>query len=541
VNTTNRTFKLVGSVALAALVIHSVVPSAKAGVAVSIGQNFTGSIDTNNFYPQPAGGVSEDYFVEFNIDTFAVYDKADGSLVQSMTDADFWAQAGIPFPLIGARNARVVYDPTVQRWFAVESTAQPAGQPHVYHFLLGVSATADPTGSWNGLYVTNGIRGTNFAAFQSMGLDAQGIYVSQVVGIGGTNIGIGSTLFSLPKADLLLVPPVITNQTFFGPLSPPTYGYDIKAAVCLDGSAAGDVLATAGHGDPGENDTNLFAFAVLNSGGPGPATLSSPTALPVPAYVDPRDALQPDGSANLVDDAASFTADVCCVGGVLFAAGETQVPDPTQTNRVAVRWYRVGATNYTLLESGTISAPGLDLYYPSVAANTNGTVVIACNGSGTNTFVSCYAMVGQTVNGVTTFGEPLLLKAGAASYQNPLASPNQAYSGWGEYSTTSVDPTDPNVFWTINAYAYGTNTWATQITQILTSPSPLLSISSTSSNLVLSWPVTTVPFQLESAAGLSGGTSWSPVTQTAITNGSTVSVPVPATNGSAFFRLVQTQ
>jgi hypothetical protein len=532
---TKETLHFLRSAALAVLVVQTWATTAHAGVAVSIGQNFTGSTDSNNFYPEPTGCVSADYFVEFNVDTFAVYSKAYGSLVQSMSYADFWAQAGIAFAIPGIRNPRVVYDPTVQRWFVAEGNALPANQPRAYHFLLAVSATADPTSSWNGIYVSDGDLGTNRSPFLSMGLDASNVYVSQSVLQGDASIG--STLFSVPKADLLLVPPIITNHTFFGPLSPSTYGYDIKAAVCLDGSAGGDVLATAGYGNPGENNTNLFAFAVQNTGGSGHATLSSPTALSVPAYVSPRNALQPDGSSNLVDGSVEFYANVCRVGDVLLGAGVTQVGDPTQAGtRVAIRWYRISATNHSLLESGTISDPSLDLYYPSIAANANGTVVIACNGSGADTFVSCYAIVGQTANGVTTFGKPLLLKAGAASYQNLNLDDNL----WGEYSTTCVDPADPNVFWTINSYAADTNTWATQITQILTSPSPKLSIASTSSNLTLSWPVTTVPFQLESAQSLSSGTSWSLVTQTVTTNGSTVSVLLSPANRTALFRLVQT-
>ena len=65
----------------------------------------------------------------------------------------------------------------------------------------------------------------------------------------------------------------------------------------------------------------------------------------------------------------------------------------------AVRWYRINATNYAVLESGTITASSMDLYYPSIAANTNGTVVLGLNGSSTSSYVSCYAVVGQTVNG----------------------------------------------------------------------------------------------------------------------------------------------
>ena len=64
-----------------------------------------------------------------------------------------------------------------------------------------------------------------------------------------------------------------------------------------------------------------------------------------------------------------------------------------------------------------------------------------------------------------------------------------------------------------------------------------LSITNTGTNLLISWPVATVTFQLQSTPSLGDTISWSPVAQAAATNGSTVSVLVPASPGAAYFRL----
>jgi hypothetical protein len=526
--------KLVLSIALVVSFMHRAT-SVQAGVAVRIGQNFTGSTDSLAWAPSPSGAANTDYFVEFNVDTFAVYRKADGTVVQSLPWDSFWSQAGVTIPSTYGRNmARVVYDPTVQRWFVAEDVGDQNNPTTTYHFLLAVSATADPTGVWNGVSIAGDPGGNTGASWVTMGLDAQGVYLSARVfpATGGRTVG--STLLSLPKTDLLAIPPVITNRTWFGALSASTYGYGLQPAVCLDGSAGGNILATAGRGAPGDNNNTLFAFAVQNAAGPGPATVTSPSSSSVPDYSGPfPNALQPDGSSNLFTPNALFSASSFRTSTNIFVTGDSLVG-----GRNAIRWYRLSAVTYALLEWGILSDPSLDLYYPSIAANTNGTVVIAYNGSGTNTFVSCFIRVGQLVNGVTTFGPPLLLQSGLASYQN------LDYNGdnlWGAYSTASVDPTDPNVFWTINAYAVGPTTWATQITQLLTSHSPRLSISNAGANVLLSWPVTAVPFQVETGPNLAGTNSWSSVIPAVTTNGNTVSVLTPATNRSAFFRLVQSQ
>jgi hypothetical protein len=162
-------------------------------------------------------------------------------------------------------------------------------------------------------------------------------------------------------------------------------------------------------------------------------------------------------------------------------------------------------------------------------------VVIGCNGSSFSTFVSAYAVVGETVGGVTSFGNLILLQSGTASYQNTDSS---GTSRWGDYSATSVDPTDPTHFWTIQMYASGPSTWSTQISELVTAPLDL-SLSTSGTNVLAAWPTAAGGFQLQSTPGLSAGNVWSPVPQTPATNGNSVSVLVPALGNQQFFRLIQ--
>jgi hypothetical protein len=501
---------------------------------VSIGQNFTGRTSSQASGENPSLGVNKDYVVECGQVAFAVYNKAAGSAILTMDMSGFWTNAGVVAPPFG-NGSRVVFDPTVQRWF-VAAIVPP-------NLRVAVSETADPTGTWHGVTLPDRPGTTDVYHFNTvfLGLDAQGVYLSSVIWPvnGNGYVPSGTALWSLPKADLLPIPPNISNRTWFGQLFATNYGYSLVPAIAFDGSTGGNVLATASTGvDPIMNDpeTNnmLVALAIHNAAGPGPAMLGATQTVLVPPYTEPGWPQQPpDGDPNLLDGDAELTAQVYRVGDVLFAAQGIQFGP-----HVAARWYRLSAINNALLESGTITDPNLDLYYPSIAANTNGTVVLAFNGSGSNTFVSCYAVVGQTVNGVTAFGNLLLLQAGLAGYQNPDVS---GISEWGAYSTTCVDPTDPNVFWTINMFAYDQATWATQITQLLTSPSPHLSIANSGTNLLLSWPVTAVPFALWSSSSLGGNASWSAVAAMPMTNGATVSLTMPASSTGAFFRLVASQ
>ena len=515
----------------------------KAAPLVGIGQNFIGStygLNDTAIPPDSDGAVGPNHFVELINGRFAVYNKTNGGVLKSVTDVSFWKQAGITFHAgWDITDPRIVYDPSVQRWFAAQIDFDPSGVINTNRFLLAVSANADPTGPWKAVAIPSDPGGNNSADFPTLGLDAHGVYLSADMFDVSGNLA-GATLLSLPKAGLLLSTPVITNRTWFGILSSATRGYDLQPAVCVDGSIAGNVLATGGLGFDFKTgnfvtNTTLVSCTIQNAAGPGSATLTSSTSISVPGYTAPSDPYQPDGSSNLDDGDSRFTAGIYRVGGVLFAVHGTEV-----NNLAAIRWYRINATNNAVLESGTITDSTLELFYPSIAANTNGTIVIGFNGSSLYSYVSCYAAVGQTVNGVTTFGNLLLLHSGTASYQDqPGVDPSQYNSRWGDYSATSVDPADPNSFWTIQMYPSGPAAWSTQITQLLTVPGPVrLTVGLSGTNLQVSWPGTSALLQLQSTTNVVPGSSWLAVTQTPVTTGNVTSVLVPPSGRQQFFRLV---
>jgi hypothetical protein len=527
--------------------------SAHAQVLVTLGQNFTGtSYDPNApvLPPDANGAIGPRHFMEFINGTVAVYNKTNGQSIQRKTNVKFWSDAGLIIsPDSSVSDPRVIYDPTVQRWFASQvdfnaNGADPTASAN--DFLLAVSATDNPAGSWHGFQFQSDPDFGNFADFPTLGLDSNAIYLSG--DFFHTNLAIGPGLVSIPKADLLTATPTIANRTWFGVMDYAVRGQVLQPAICLDGSSVGNILAMEDIGTDTNPHSNIVSFVVQNAVGPGIATLTTSTSIPVSPYVVPYNAdlgtpffnpLQPDGTTTLAANDARLSAKVYAVGGVLYAVNNTEL-----NNRIAVRWYRINAANHALLESGTIADTNLDLFFPSICANANGTVVIACNGSGINTFVSCFAAVGHIMNGVTTFGSLILLKSGTVSYHGDdeliaelLGDPLS--SRWGDYSATSVDPADPSRFWTIQMYPSDTNVWSTQITELITVPLPSLTIATAGTNVLVSWPAFATGFQLQSTPALLPTNNWSLVTQTLVTNGNLISTLVPISGTQKYFRLKQ--
>ena len=528
---------------------------ARAQVVVQLGQNFAGSGNSQT-YISPAdgnGAIGPKYFVEFINGAFAIYNKTNGARVLRITDAKFWSNAGpggagngISFtPSDGVSDPRVIYDPVSQRWFASQvdyDVTVPDPTLESDYYLLAVSDTSDPAGAWHVFSLLADPESGYFADFPTLGVDGGSVYLAGNMFYGGNN-SLGTTLTVIPKVDLLASPPVLTNRIFFGTLDYAVNGAVLQPATCLDGSGSGIILAAGDLGLDLQSHSNLVATTVLNPGTPD-AALAPATNILVDGYTIPFDPVQPDGSDTLADNDARFSARVCTVGGVVYAVHNIEID-----GRAAIRWYRINAANDTLLESGTITDTNLDLFYPSMAANTNGVVVIACNGSSINTFISSYAYAGLTQNNVTTFGPPIVLAAGSVNYHdgNEPFSPT-GESRWGDYSTVSVDPSDPDRFWTIQMlpiYDSATGSgdlWQTQITELITSlPPPQLTIMPEGMNVVVSWPFYASGYQLQSATNLTAGGGWSPVAQMPSTNGVVMSLAMPISGPNEFFRLERGQ
>ena len=517
--------------ALAGLVaLLSFVSGASGAVTVRIGQSFPGAAFGKDSNAEPAdsnGAAGPNHIVEFVNGRYSVYSKNGGAPVQTSTDQSFWTKLGVSFPSrVQVTDPRIIFDLDSQRWFASQIDFNPNNQAN-NRFLLAVSVSADPTGTWHAFAFTADPVHGYFADFPTLGIDTNGVYLAGDMFDRAGN-SVGPTLVSLPKSALLADNPSVTGRTSFGVLSYSAHGYILQPAVTTGSASTPEsVLAVGDLGTDFATHTTLLAATVQNATQAGAASLGTATVITVPRYTSPINPPQPDGSDNLDDGDARLSACVRRVGDVLYAVHGTQVG-----GRAAIRWYTIEATNNRLIQSGTIADPVLNLYYPSIAANEAGVAVIGCNGSSSKTFVSSYASVGETVSGSLSFGSLLLLKEGTGSYQSPDSS---GTSRWGDYNATTVDPADPDRFWLVQLYAASTTAWATQITELITAPIHLRIVWA-GQNVLVSWPASATGFQLQSSPSLTPP-NWTPVAATPVVSNDLAGVSLSATNSLTFFRL----
>ena len=510
------------------------VGESRAELVLDIGQNFKAStlgVDSDALPPDANGAVGLDHFVEFINGRFSVFDKATARRVKTLTDEAFWKASGVALSTnLFTSDPRMIFDPASQHWFAsqidIDSSTQASNR-----FLLAVSTNADPTGSWAGFGIPADPVDGNFADFPTLGIDADGVYLSGDLFDASGN-SLGPTLLAIPKRDLLASPPSVAGLKSFGLLSYDQYGDILQPAVTSGAATSGEaVLATADVGLDFKSHSTLVQSSITNAMLVGGATLAVSATLTVPAYSVPLNPTQPGGVQGMDNGDARISATVYRVGDIIYAVHGTEV-----SKRAGVQWFKIDALNQSVLQTGRITDSNLELYYASIAANENGTVVIACNGSSRAKFVSCYAALGETVNGTLTFSGLVLLKSGTVSYRDP--DPTTTTSRWGDYSATSVDPTDSNRFWTIQMYASGRATWSTQVTELIATPLRL-NIALTGTNLRFTWPAAAAGYQLQSSPSLGANPMWMSISQTVTLAGNQSTVLLPASDQQGFFRLAK--
>lgn len=421
--------------------LAGLAPAARAGV---IAQWQGGQFGDNNVLvtPPDMGAAVGDGYVMQALNNGVNFYTTSGARVGSSISLDqFWTNAGLG-SAIGTTHTsdpRVVYDPASARWFA----SSVSTQAYSNNILLAVSKTSDPTQGFTGVSITSP---GDFADYPTLGVNGAAVTVGINNFSSSTGFSTGTSLYSVPKASLIAATPSVTGYTSFHDSS--NLGNNTPQPVT---NATGAGTTTTVLSD-NFNANGLTISTVSGANGPG-ASLAITGSDSSWIGTLPTAPTQPGGTSyDPGDNRLSATYQV---GDSIYFANNISSGGSDK-----VQWGILDSLTNTLLDSGTIGVAGLDLTYPSISANANGTFVIGFNGSGSTTNISSYYAVCSAQTG--TCGSPSLAYAGLASNYN--LAPGGA-NRWGDYSTTVLDPTNPENFWLFQEMPlnYG---WGTSITEI---------------------------------------------------------------------------
>jgi hypothetical protein len=122
--------------------------------------------------------------------------------------------------------------------------------------------------------------------------------------------------------------------------------------------------------------------------------------------------------------------------------------------RPGILWYEVRVSDGALLQEGLVDDPTCDYLNPSLAVDRDGNVGLGCTRTSEKEFPSVYVMMHAAGDPPGSVGTPVLAVPGTTYYRH--SAPSRIGIGWGNYSTTCVDPSDPSLLWTCQEYANST-------------------------------------------------------------------------------------
>ncbi len=460
-----------------------------------------------NYIPDTMGAVGPNQFVELLNGFIAVYDKS-GNLISQAYTTNFFAvtNAGTSYPTSDLMlDPRILYDQQSQRWVAcaIDGGNNPSQQA-----ILAVSNGDNPTNLATGWtkYLVPVQRANLLTDFTTLGLDANGIYlaVAHYGSENGVSTNAGHTVVAIKK------PQIYTNQ-FVSTIFRLTNGlpfFTIQPVVNFDAVSASDFawFVAKGLPDYGTNyqggaiwygrlqwtnttavglDTNWF---VVSNSGPtyrdyydldGTGSLTLPTNgvfAPQPAGPGGQtNSLSLYGAGSrlmtaVIRNGSLWTCHTVGLSGTNGAYNGDQ--SGASVDRSAVQWLKlqVNTSVGTLLCAAhgrifdaTLTANAMYYYVPSLMVNCAGDMVTGFSGSSVSNYVSAYYSW-RLASGVG-LNQPRLLQVGTTFFD---------YLRWGDYSATTIDPTDDWSFWTVQEYSDALQTrsapWATVVAKIRPAP-----------------------------------------------------------------------
>ena len=433
-----RQLSWVAMLALAA----ACVSAGPARAALTLTQFQGAGLGSSGYVPPDMGGsVGDGYVVQMLNGVSSIYSYT-GTLDSRQTLSTFWSGVSGAIGGTSISDPRVIYDPGSGLWFASAISTQSTNN----NILIAVSKTSNPTAGFNEFSIASA-SGT-FADFPTLAVNGAAVTIGTNNFTGSTGSYSASSVYSIPKASLTAATPSLGSITRFDNAS--SVGSAPEAVTNASGTGTStSIVSTSG---------GAYTLSTVTGANAAGATLSQTQQYTQPllnnALLAPT---QPGGT--------TYDAGDNRISSGAYQSGNNIYFVNTVSNGTAdvIAWVILNATNDSVVANGYLTMPGLNLTYPSISANADGTFVIAFNGSGAannigDYYAVCSVATSQCGTPQASFISP------ASNYSNAPAGTNR----WGDYSWTTVDPTNPSTFWLFQEYAATNSSWGTVITSIST-------------------------------------------------------------------------
>jgi hypothetical protein len=439
--------------------------------------DFSANSDQNVAPPDTQLAAGPGNLLEEVNSTGSVWNK-DGTFVKDFDLNAFYGLLGTSYSF---SDPRVLYDALSGRWF---STGVAYTSSFASEFVLAVSTSGDPTGTWN-----------IYAAAQSsllhdqpkLGVSTDKVAIAWNDFLNGSFFE-GATTWVLQKSPLLAGSPA--PGTAIGPNS--NQSGIVPAQHLADSSVLYLVYNNSDCGYTGCNKGTPTIGVIAAGGTPGTSTFTWSESDPgIASTSNPPKADQPGMLASIDTNDDRFLNSVW-LNGVLWTGGNDACTPPSDTAvRPCSRLIQVLTGTMTVNQNFDLAHTGGDLYYPVAWLAGSGDMFVGYNFSSSSDYAG-FRVAGQpagsspqTIIGAQT------VQAGLALYNLSQCFPG--YTGpdrWGDYNGGAFDPSTTGDVWVAGEYA-GSNAsfpncdWATYAQRLDFQSSPLPTVTGVSPNSCL--------------------------------------------------------
>lgn len=439
-------------------------------IAQTTGVSFLASANsTGPWPPDTMGDVGPSQILVCLNNQFISFNKngtADGAL--NVTPDNFFASVG--GTTYGTSDPRVRYDRLSQRWFITMITVNTPN-----YVLIAVSSgpQVSSTSSFTFYRFQHDLVGATpnsdtggFADYDTLGVDANALYIGANIFDSLGIIWIGSTGFVVNKANLLAGTLTVTafrqiaTSSASGPYTPQGVHND-------------DPAATEGYfiGVDSRFYNRLSVRRITNPG--GTPSISANMSVSTSATGAPLGGVPCLGSTSPLDDLDYRLFGANMHNGRLWTAHNIQVNSSgtfsSSGGRDGARWYELKnmTTTPVVNQSGTVfnsaSSNPPSYFIPTIAASGQGHALLGCTVAGANEHAEIAVTSRLATDATGTMQTPVVLVNSSSTYN--AGYQNGAYR-WGDYSRVTVDPNDDMTFWTFQEYCSGTDTYGVRVIQL---------------------------------------------------------------------------
>ena len=421
----------------------------------AIATNFAALGDNSTLIPPDTMGVAGPSHLMTMLNSQVRIQDKGGGPISTVSLSSFWtAGTGLAGSVF---DPHVVYDALSGRWLA---TVFANGNSSTSKVFFAISATSNPTGTWSFYGFTADTGGTTWADYPGFGVNNTWVAITaNMFTIASMPTFVAAKMWVIDKATAL------AGGTLTVTVFPPGFdsaggasGFTLKPAVTF--SAGEPTLYIVDNSGFFSGGTQLVRLSRITGTGPGPAWSVVPGSSFAGSglffVTNNFDVTQigaaQAGTTTTVDTADLRSSDSVFRNGRLWFAHSGGLPVGA-VDRTAVFWYQVDPTAMPtpIVQSGVFDGgAGVHHFFPSITANSANDALIGFSRSDATKFVEAVTAGRFGTDAPGTMMLPSVLKAGEGCYVKTFG---KMLNRWGDYSATSVDPTDDLTFWTVQEYA----------------------------------------------------------------------------------------